>query len=869
MIAIRSVERAMSQNYVFGTFTLHAAGHRLTRDGQTVPLGMSARRLLAVLVANAGEPISKDQLINSVWGHSPVSDNTLHVHMTSLRRVVGDGVIATKQGFGYRFIAPVRTEQSVVQGAVETKAPELAGSVAESPRPANQPLRKLIGRGVILEELQRLTAKTQLITLVGPGGVGKTSLILALGEALRPQYSEAVWLVDLASLKDPTLVPREAAAALQVKIPDQAPALEGLRRSLAGKTGLVLLDNCEHILAAAAALADALGAASANLRIVATSRSALGSDSECVYPVPPLSLPKAGAAAIFVRAEPAVEMFTVVARELDPSFHLSDAEIVMAGRICQRLDGLPLAIQMAARWAPVLGMDELDARLAQSLASWTELRGSARDRHDTLQATFAWSYELLTPRDQMLLRQLAIFASSFSLKAAEAVLCDDALPAAAIQAGLLHLVRHSLVMVARSSGGAQYRLLETTRVFAAEKIIDSTEQDAVSTRHARYVHNVLEQARLEWETTSDSVWVGRYSTILPNLRAALDWTLRHPLHIDEGVALAAASGPLWREMSLSLEGQQHLTRAFGLAGPNLPPLVAARLCHELGELRGNTVEKKRARGEFERAIMLWRQIGDRLNLGRALTGLGHKQLLLGDVPAAQASLEEASGLLEHGNWPRSQARALCILMRIYSFTGRFSEARIIGAGAERLCRATGAERLALIVRVNLLELMVEMGALDDAIEAGRDLAATLRKTAHRELLGVVLANLVGVYSVRDDTDAAVSLAREAVPLLRDHGLLFNIFDELALCAAMGGRWTDAALLRGYVNASFQTFQYPRQGLALQIYDKMMHLLNAGIPEPEQERLARFGSALSEAQALELALPDMLSTAEGGDCTGVH
>jgi predicted ATPase len=828
---------------------------------------MSARRLLAVLVANAGEPISKDQLINSVWGHSPVSDNTLHVHMTSLRRVVGDGVIATKQGFGYRFIAPVRTEQSVVQGAVETKAPELAGSVAESPRPANQPLRKLIGRGVILEELQRLTAKTQLITLVGPGGVGKTSLILALGEALRPQYSEAVWLVDLASLKDPTLVPREAAAALQVKIPDQAPALEGLRRSLAGKTGLVLLDNCEHILAAAAALADALGAASANLRIVATSRSALGSDSECVYPVPPLSLPKAGAAAIFVRAEPAVEMFTVVARELDPSFHLSDAEIVMAGRICQRLDGLPLAIQMAARWAPVLGMDELDARLAQSLASWTELRGSARDRHDTLQATFAWSYELLTPRDQMLLRQLAIFASSFSLKAAEAVLCDDALPAAAIQAGLLHLVRHSLVMVARSSGGAQYRLLETTRVFAAEKIAASTERDALFARHARYVRAVLEQAYLEWETTSDSVWLSRYGAILPDLRAALDWTLRHPLHVDEGVALAATSGPLWREMSLSLEGQQYLTRAVGLADDALPPLVEARLCQGLGELRGNTVEKQRARAEFERAVTLWQQIGDHLNLGRALTGLGHKYLVLGDLHAAQVALEEASTLLEHGNWPRSQARALNILMRIYAETGRIDEARIIGAGAERLCRVAGAERLALIVRVNLLEMMVEMGAKDEAIEAGRDLSLALRKTPYTDLLGVVLANLVGVYTARDDLTAALGLAREAAPLLRDHGMLSSLFDDLALCAALGGRWTDAALLRGYVNACYQNFQYPRQGASLHIYERMMEFLNASMPESEQERLARFGSALSEAQALEIAIPDMPGASEGGDGRG--
>jgi predicted ATPase/DNA-binding winged helix-turn-helix (wHTH) protein len=844
----------MTRNYVFGRHRLHAETHLLTRDGQPVLLGMSARRLLAVLVANAGEAVSKDRLINSVWGHAPVSDNTLHVHMTSLRKVVGDGCITTKQGFGYRFTAAVRIENPSAHRTVARETSGCASEAAEPARLASQPARKLIGRDSVLAELQLLTAHAPIVTLVGPGGVGKTCLMLALGEVLRPRFGGSVWLVDLATLKDPALVPHETATALGIKIPEHLPALEGLSRALDGKTGLVLLDNCEHLLAASAALAGALVAASAGLRVVATSRIALKCGRERVCPVLPLSLPSPGAAAEHVRTKAAVEMFTVVAREVDPAFDLDGDQIILAGSICRRLDGLPLAIQMAARWAPVLGMDELDARLVQSLASWAGLRGSALERHDTLHATFAWGYELLTSREQKLLRHLAIFPSGFSLKAAEAVLCHDALPASSIQAGLLQLVRQSLVTVARSSGTAQYRLLGTTRVFAAEKIADSAERNALCARHARYVHDVLEQAHAEWETTSDSVWLGRYSAILPDLRAALEWSMLHPLHIDDGVALAAASWPLWGEMSLSQEGQRLLSRAAARTGVALPPLVEARLSHGLGELRGNTPQKKRARGEFERAITLWRQLEDRLNLGRALTGLGHKLLFLGDVHAAQAVLEEASETLAQGNWPRSQARALCTLMRIYSRTGRFEEARLIGAGAERLCHVARAERLGLFVRANLLEITIETGALEEAIDTGRELSLTLRKTPHAELLGMVLGNLAGAYTAQGDLAAALVMAREAAPLLRDHGTLFWLFDHLALCAALGGRLTDAALLRGYADAICLRFEYSRHPIENAAYVRLIGLLDEALSDAEQQRLSRFGSALSEAQALDLALP---------------
>jgi tetratricopeptide (TPR) repeat protein len=322
---------------------------------------------------------------------------------------------------------------------------------------------------------------------------------------------------------------------------------------------------------------------------------------------------------------------------------------------------------------------------------------------------------------------------------------------------------------------------------------------------------------------------------------------------DEVVALAGASWPLWRELSLRTEGRQRLSPAAARLRPDTPPALEARLRRGLGYVLLNTAAMKAGHEEIERAAILYRALGDLPHLGSALAELAFALLSLDRVEQAEVAIKEALILLEPARWPRTLAMAYSIQSCIEATLGRFDAARAAGDRSARLCKMAGAERMSLVVTANLVQLLLEKGDIEGAVVMGHDTMVQLHDTPHSDLRGFVQGVLVAAHTLRGDLNGALTMAREAAPLLRDHGALFWLFDHLALRVALAGRARDAALIGGYADAVHEKSGHPREPMGRQARARLGALLHEALPEEEIAQLTSLGAQLSEDQTLIIAL----------------
>lgn len=840
----------MAERYCFGRFTLDPAKGQLCIDGVPVRLGATDFRLLLALVESAGTIVTKDDLISRVWGRRAIDDNVLYVHVNALRRILDEDWIVTKPARGYRFVAPVSRNEMRPPNRnperLEGNLPAMwLGDAAEGPA-------RLIGRSKQLRKIAALLGHSRLVTLTGPGGVGKTRLALHAAREAASRFSDGVWLVELASLHDSDLVAGATSAALGVKVGGNATAIDILTRWLAHRSVLIVLDNCEHLLAASAHVAETLLGAAPGLHILATSREALSCSGEQVLEVPPLDVPKEDATAPdTLRKTAAIELFLEQARGADAHFRIDDAGLALAARICRRVDGLPLAVEMVAGWAGLLGLEALDAKLDGSLQAWLRARSTAPPRHSTLRATLEWSHGLLSDSEKTVLRRLAAFAGSFSMQAAEAVAGDSATPDNKVFETVAGLIRKSMIAIVPGSRAQRYRLLETTRAFMLEKLASSPDGRATRLRHARYVLEVLEKAKCDSETTSDAVWHERYALILDDLRGALEWAMEESP--DEAIALGGASWPLWRELSLRGEGRRRLGAVVEKLAPDTSPALEARLRRGLGDMWSNNAAIKTAHEEISRAVALYRTLDDRADLGCALTALGYALLLLGRVEEAEDAILEALSLLETAGWQRTLAAAYSAQLCIEATLGRFDLARAAGERAAQLCEMTGADRLGNVVAVNLIELLIEIDNLDEAVAVARNVTRRLTDMSQTDLRGLALGLLAAALTAQGYLDDALVAARDAAPLLRDEGVLFWLFDHVALRAALAGRMKDAAHIAGYADAVHEKFGRPREPMGQRALVRLDGLLRGALTADQTVQFRRMGARLTEDQALALAL----------------
>jgi predicted ATPase len=385
----------------------------------------------------------------------------------------------------------------------------------------------------------------RLVTLTGAGGIGKTRLALAAARRLLPQFADGVWLAEFSPITDPALLPITVAAAIGLDLGGGGVSAQRLSRALAGRRLVLVLDTCEHVIGAAAALAEALLRAGGSLRLLATSREPLRAEGEWVYPVLPLAVPAEDAEdADDLLCHGGVRLFIERLRAADPHFAPDRRSAAMLAAICRRLDGIPLAIELAASRAAVLGVEEVATHLDDRFRILTGGRRTALPRHQTLRATLDWSYELLSEAERAILRRLAIFAGVFRLEAASAVVTSPEIARADVVDGIANLVAKSLVTGVGGGTVAKYRLLDTMRAYGLERLSESGECHWLARRHAEHYRDLLERAETERENRPVVAWLAEHAAEIDNLRAALDWAFSPGGDAQIGIALTTAAVPV-------------------------------------------------------------------------------------------------------------------------------------------------------------------------------------------------------------------------------------------------------------------------------------------------------------------------------------
>ena len=463
----------------FGPYALHLSQRLVLEGDRPLRLGGRALDVLQVLVEHAGSVVSKEELIAQVWPRSVVEEINLRVHIAALRRALGDGqngqcYIVNIPQRGYSFVAPVQHLPQPVAFPSETVKKPLHNLPAR--------LTPITGRDAIVGSLVRQLPVRRFMTLVGPCGIGKTTVALRVAELLLQHYRHGVWLVDLAAIDDPAQVTDHLTRTLGLEV---GTTLE----ALAQRHALVVLDNCEHLLERCRTLIETLLASLPRLSILATSREPLKAAGETVLRLPPLAVPPASAlrSVAEVMGYSAVQLFVSRARTRQQGFTLREQDLKTVREICRRLDGLPLAIELAAAQIDALALVGLQAQLDNCFQLLSQGRRTAVPRHQTLKAALDWSYERLSPLEQSVLQQLAVFKMAFTQDAAIGVICCDALPAAELIAVLDNLTLKSLLSREQGGGVTRYRFLNTTRTYALEKLELSGDLRALEVRYAGYI----------------------------------------------------------------------------------------------------------------------------------------------------------------------------------------------------------------------------------------------------------------------------------------------------------------------------------------------------------------------------------------------
>jgi predicted ATPase/DNA-binding winged helix-turn-helix (wHTH) protein len=631
-------DATQARQFAFGPFRLFPARQLLLEGDSPVRLGGRARDLLVALVEQAGQVVAKEALLTRLWPNVVVEEANLRVHVAALRKALRDGqegrrYIASITGRGYVFVGEV----------VATDAPAPTADALPEPMSPLSTVR-LFGRSEVVETLSIELTRQRFVTIVGPGGIGKTSVALAVADRMRAGLPDGVCLVDFAPLADSKLVPTALASALGIGVVSENP-LPSLVAVLRDREMLILLDNCEHVIDAAALLAESLVRAGARLRILATSREPMRIPGEKLCRLAPLAMPEVsvGLTAATAMTYPAVQLFVERAAMCLGAFSLSDAHAPAVASICRRLDGIALAIEIAAGRVDVLGIAGLASVLDDRFRLAMQGRRTALPRHRTLSTTMDWSYQLLPETERIVLRRLAVFAGFFTIAEATGVLVEGGDCNHAAVEDITNLVGKSLLAVNLETPVATYRLLETTRAYALQKLEESGERAAYALRHARQCLAVMEAANAAWEALAAETWLARYRHLIDDVRVALDLSFRTEGEAETAVALTVAAVPLWYELSLLSECCERSYRALGLPATarsrQQEMRLYAAIAWSLMQIKGFVQETQDA---WTALLTLSRDTGDPDHQLRALWGLWAARVNAGALRAALALAQEFS-----------------------------------------------------------------------------------------------------------------------------------------------------------------------------------------------------------------------------------
>ncbi|WP_168791462.1 ATP-binding protein [Paraburkholderia aromaticivorans] len=838
-----------------GPLQVDLASRELFLDGQPVRIGSRAFDILAVLIGANGALVSKSAMLERVWPDTIVEENNLQVHMSALRKVLGESrnLIQTVSGRGYRLVSREACAEQT-GNAVHDNAPDAAEDIAPVRSvPNNLPANSssLIGRDQAISDIAQALASTRHVTLVGSGGIGKTRLAIEIARSLLAHFPEGVYLVPLACTVDANSVLAMFAHSVGVSAASGPLTLARISKELGERRVLFVLDNCEHVLGPAAELAEALLNVSPAIRILATSREPLRVVDEHLYWVASLDVPARDDESQHVLQRSAVQLFLSRARAIDARFSSDDRSIHLTGTVCRRLDGIPLAIELAAARAAILGIETLADHLDDRFNMLTGGNRTALPRHQTLKATLDWSHALLDDAERTTLRRLGVFVNSFTIDSAIALVSDDGLHESDVIAALSGLVEKSLVVMQAERGKASYRLLETTRAYAMQKLDDNGERRLVTLTHARYFANLLERdpSSDAYEVhEADAVgaerhrWHHRMCEQLDDLRAALAWALSPKGDAALGETLAVKFVSLLYELSLVDECCVWARRALDAVdtmyqGSRSPRhlLVRMQLLAALGAaLVYVNGPNREALGIWAEVLALAIALGDQTFEARALWGMWNASQLSGEARNALAFAQRfallaaetgdtANGILAHrllgiaSHYAGDQHQARASLDQLLQHTGRLQHRLPLGQSIDQgvVGRATFARVLGL------------QGARDQALRVAE---ACVAEACRQEQAIVTCYVLVEAEIPLALLAGHRKRAAQAIALLRD------------VSARVGLRVAHACC---------------------RCFDEYLHSLD----DTSAQRVHSFRAALDDLDALEYAAPRAMLAAQYGLALG--
>ncbi len=843
-----STTPASPQAYRFGRFELRPAQRLLLADGVPQALGGRAFDLLLVLVAERERVVPHDELLARVWPGLVVEENNLRQHVSGLRKLLGAQALATVPGRGYRFSLPLD------EGPAAVVAPPAAGHGL----PANKPT--LIGREDDLAAVLALLADTHLLTLVGAGGVGKTRMALEVADRVIAGFPDGVCFVELAPVTDPSLVVRTVASVLDVHEEATRPLLDTLLDVLRRRRMLLILDNCEHLIERCATFAEQVLRHSAGTRTLATSREALGVAGEVAWRLPSLRTapPQAAGSIDQFLAYPASRLFVERAQAVAPGFRLTVANLGAAARVCHQLDGIPLALELAAARVGALTVEQLAERLDNRFALLTRGRRTGLQRHQTLRSLIDWSHELLDEPERLLLRRLSQFAGGWTLDGAEAVCSAPPIVRGQVLDLLAQLVEKSLVVLDTQGDEPRYRLLETIRQYGLEKLLIADELEETRRRHLAYCGELAERIRPLLTRAEQLRWHARAETELDNFRLALQWSLRSG-YAEEGLRLFSSltrfwyKNMHWKEM---VGWQERLAQAFRREG-RAPSIHYARSFYGAGMLATN-FDPPLGRQLCEQCIEASRPLGFDEGLAWSLMWMGYIDTRRRD-PATARLFEDS---LTHGRriedpWRRAflLAQALICYAGYEALMGRDESAEAMVAECEAQIAKIGSDKLyighgrallgTIAIRRGQFELaqqlLTQSLALYREVESTFDIAGSLAQQGFLALR-------------RNDPAQALALFRQSLPMYRNYPTSPGVtrgLAQLMIAFAACGQPRVAARLAGVLGAEAAPAEL--SGTVKRAYEDALADVRRALEPAEHEHELEAGRAMDREAAIDYAL----------------
>jgi predicted ATPase/DNA-binding XRE family transcriptional regulator len=725
------------------------------------------------------------------------------------------------------------------------------------------PLTTFIGREKEQAEVIQLITRHRLATLTGPGGIGKTRLSIKVGEACLRHYADGVWIVELAPILDPLLVPRTTATAIGLRDEQQRPVIDMLSDHLREKNMLLILDNCEHLLDACAQLANTLLKDCPSLKILATSREALRILGEWLYAVPPLDLPKANSSIDIATVSQfsALTLFAERARAVRSDFALNEDNIKTVTMICMQLDGLPLAIELIAARARFMSPQTLLTKLSDPFVFSADGVRAGSPRQKTLHNAIRWSYDLLTEPEQLLFRRLSIFAGGFSLEAVKAVCAQGKLERKDIFDLLGRLIDKSLVIVegVSTSHEARYYLLETIRQYAFEKLKVSEEVKSLRLLHLTFFAEMVEEAERNFKGPLQAVWYDQLDHELDNLRAALT-CFEGSEHAEIRLRFAAGLWRYWKSRGQSSEGRGHLQRTLERLppGPVRQTPAYARALTAAGSLayyEGDFSYSEQSRKE---ALAIFRNLDDQVGIADCLNGLGNTAISQADYESARVFYEESLTIRKNVGDTWGVARLLGNLGLLAYFQGNYVQAYALHSDSLALFRELRDDEGVANELVNLGDVALHQAELSSALAFYTKSSTISRGLKDQWGLAYAILGIANVTFEQGDFSTAFSLYRECLSMFLEEadyiGLPYAL-ESVAALAIMKNQLEKATRIFAAADALRKRKNSPMPLPDSATYQKKLSVLQGQLDRSNFEAAWIEGRVMTMEQAVEYALED--------------